>query len=160
MASDLGLRSVHMSGTIFGGVLAFSLFWNSTNLFDLFSTDLTDNTFLSHHCVGSARHSTSQQQHYSPQSPQRHRTLLHKLVVPLCHGLPCLANLFPSYSVFFLPYLSMTPGHFAHRLHTYLWTALAFSRDFHMFPYASILLYDLLPPSSSFSLYLYKYCTL
>jgi len=83
MASDLGLRSARMSGTTFSGALAFSLFWNSTNLFDLFSTDPTDNAFLSHCCVGSARHSTSQQQHYSPQSPQWHRTLLHKLAVLL-----------------------------------------------------------------------------
>jgi len=33
---------------------------------------------------------------------------------------------------------SVTPGRFAHHLHTYLWTDLAFSRDFHTFPLASV----------------------
>jgi len=38
----------------------------------------------------------------------------------------------------------MTPGHFAHRLLSYLWTALAFSRDFHTTP---ICFYSFLLPS-------------
>jgi len=33
--------------------------------------------------------------------------------------------------------LSVTPGRFAHHLLSYLWTALAFSRDFHTIRYAS-----------------------
>jgi len=34
------------------------------------------------------------------------------------------------------PPLSATPGRFAHRLLNYLWTDLAFSRDFHTLLYA------------------------
>jgi len=37
-----------------------------------------------------------------------------------------------------VPLLSVTPGRFAHCLLSYLWTVLAFSRDFHTFRYASI----------------------
>jgi len=54
-----------------------------------------------------------------------------------CHGLPCLPNTFSlslSYYVFLVPLPSVTPGRFAHRLLTYRWTVLAFSRDFHTFP--------------------------
>jgi len=36
-----------------------------------------------------------------------------------------------------VPLPSVTPGRFAHRLLSYLWTVLAFSRDFHTIPYAS-----------------------
>jgi len=39
-----------------------------------------------------------------------------------------------SYFVFLVPFPSMTPGRFAHRLCTHLWTSLAFSRDFHICP--------------------------
>jgi len=53
-----------------------------------------------------------------------------------CHGLP--AYLIFTF-LFRLSYLvlSVTPGRFAHRLLNYLWTALAFSRDFHTILYAS-----------------------
>jgi len=34
---------------------------------------------------------------------------------------------------FLVPFPSVTPGRLAHRLLTYQWTALAFSRDFHTF---------------------------
>jgi len=36
----------------------------------------------------------------------------------------------------------MTSGRFAHRLLSYLWTDLAFSRDLHTIPYASLSLFD------------------
>jgi len=48
-----------------------------------------------------------------------------------------------------VPFPSVTPGRFAHRLLSYLWTALAFSRDFHTIPYASPL--SLRSPSIVFS---------
>ena len=43
----------------------------------------------------------------------------------------------------FVPFPSVTPGRFAHRLLSYLWTALAFSRDFHTIPCASPISSDL-----------------
>jgi len=76
------------------------------------------------------------------------------------HVMDCPAYLILSFLFCLLvPLSSVTLGRFAHHLHTYLWTDLAFSRDFHMLPYASIPLNDLLSSSSSFGLYLYKYCT-
>ena len=59
-----------------------------------------------------------------------------------CHGLPCLPNPLLPISLL-VPFLSVTPGRFAHCLHTYLWTDLAFSRDFHMLPYTSISFHSL-----------------
>jgi len=50
----------------------------------------------------------------------------------------------PTYLTFPFPFCtsvllpSITPGHLAHCLLSYLWTALAFSRDFHTTPYVSI----------------------
>jgi len=52
-----------------------------------------------------------------------------------------LTSFSPSYFVFLVPLLSVTPGRFAHRLLSYLWTDLAFSRDFHMIPYVFLSLY-------------------
>jgi len=60
---------------------------------------------------------------------------------------------------FLLPIPSVTPGRFAHCLHTYLQTVLTFSRDFRMLLYASVSFHDLLLSSSSFSPYLYIYYT-
>jgi len=63
----------------------------------------------------------------------------------------CLAYLtflFPILSSCSLP--SVTPGRFALRLLNYLWTVLAFSRDFHTILYASISFHGLLQCSLTF----------
>jgi len=66
-----------------------------------------------------------------------------------CHGLPRLPNILLPISLLF-PLLSMTLGCFAPCLHIPLWTVLAFSRDFHMLPYASTLFHGLPWPSFIF----------
>jgi len=67
----------------------------------------------------------------------------------ICHRLPCLPNfLLPI--MFLFPLLSVTLGRFAHCLHTYLWMVLTFSRDLHMFLYASISFHSLLWSSPTF----------
>jgi len=71
----------------------------------------------------------------------------------------------PSYLIssflfrFLFPLLSVTPGRLALAYLIYLWTDLAFSRDFHTLPSHSTVFYGL-PLCSSLSLsLLYIYCT-
>jgi len=73
----------------------------------------------------------------------------------------CFIAYFISFCLFrlLIPLPSVTPGRLAHCLHTYPWTDLAFSRDFHMLLCASISFRDLLSSSGSFHLNMYIYCT-
>jgi len=68
-----------------------------------------------------------------------HLTILQSDIVTDCPAYLILSFLF----CLLVPFLSVTLGRFAPRLCTYLWTVLAFSRDFHTIPYASISLYGL-----------------
>jgi len=60
-----------------------------------------------------------------------------------CHGLPRLPNFLFPISLILVLFPSVTPGRFAHRSLTYRWIVLAFSRDFHTFPSASLSFYGL-----------------
>jgi len=96
-------------------------------------------------CYSGGRYSTSMLNH-----PQI-KTMLeyggHKHAPPPVTD--CLAYfILPFLFRLFVPIPSVTPGRVAHCLHTYLWTALAFSRDFHTCPPVSVLI---LPCSATFS---------
>ena len=61
-----------------------------------------------------------------------------------CHRLPLFL---PNH---FLPFLYSTPGRSPHAYLIYLWTVLAFSRDFHMLPWPSTTFFDLPLLSTTF----------